>query len=81
MGYGRRRKWKRKGNRKKGLKIWIKLIIFGIMIFFAGVFYITVMGGSVISSPGMIISLIGVILMVVGILSGLTRGYNKMMRE
>jgi hypothetical protein len=64
------------------MKIWIKLIIFGIILFFVGVVYITATGGSIAnSSEGMLISFGGAILVAVGILSGLARGFNRMMRE
>ena len=64
------------------MKIWIKLIIFGIILFFVGVVYITATGGIIAnSSEGMLISFGGAILVAVGILSGLARGFNRMMSE
>jgi len=64
------------------LKIWIKLILAGVILFFVGVVYITAMGGSIAnSSEGMIISFVGGILIAVGILAGLQRGFRRMMRE
>ncbi len=65
------------------MKIWIKVIIAGIIIFFIGVFYITAAGGAMFMAgfPGLIISLIGGVVFVVGVLAGLQRGYRRMMGE
>ncbi len=81
MRHRRRRNYGSRRSSGKSLKIWIKLIIAGIILFFVGVFYITATGGPTIASPGMIISLIGVILVVVGVLSGIARGFNRIMSE
>ncbi|TAK26609.1 MAG: hypothetical protein EPO37_01455 [Nitrosarchaeum sp.] len=63
------------------MKIWLKVVIVGVIIFFAGVFYSASLGGLMKAPQGMIISVIGVILMAVGILTGLTRGFRRMMNE
>ena len=63
------------------MKIWIKVIIVGIIIFFVGVFYTTAMGGLKTGSGGFVIATVGIILVVVGVLSGLTRGFRHMMNE
>jgi len=64
------------------VKIWIKVIIVGIIIFFADVLYITAMGGSIGKAPeGMVIGVIAAILVAVGILTGLKRGFQRMTNE
>jgi len=57
------------------MKIWITLIIFGIILFFVGVVYNTTTG------RGMLMIFGSVVLVAVGILSGLSRGFNRMMTE
>ena len=53
------------------MKIWIKLIIVGITIFFAGVFYAVSQGeGTVLLSDGMKISWIGLFLIFLGVATG-----------
>ena len=64
----------------KVLKIWIKLLIVGVIIFIAGAFIIAVYGLAGWAS-GIVVSTIGGIIFVVGILIGLTRGFNRAMRE
>jgi len=64
------------------LKIWIKLIIVGVVIFFVGVFYITAQGGNIAtSSEGMLISFGGFFLIIIGAVAGIARGIRKMMSE
>jgi hypothetical protein len=64
------------------LKIWIKVILAGIILFFVDVLYITAMGGSIARAPeGMVIGMIAAILVAVGILTGLKRGFQRMMNE
>ena len=50
------------------MKIWINVIIAGIVLFFAGIFYIISTGRGFDSLDGMTISIIGAILMVIGAL-------------
>jgi len=64
------------------MKIWIKLLIAGVVMFFAGVFIIAGFGlNSSGGIGGMVLSTVGGIIFVVGLLAGLTRGFNRMMRE
>ena len=58
------------------------MIIVGVIIFFAGVFYITAQGGNIAAnSEGMLISFGGIFLIGVGIFAGIVRGIRRMMRE
>ena len=64
------------------MKLWIKTIIIGIIIFFIGAFYITAMGGNIAKNPeGMLISLIGGIVVVFGLIFGLRRLGRRMMSD
>ncbi len=64
------------------LKIWVKVIIVGIIVFFVGPVYITAVGGSIASnSEGMLISMGGILLVVVGVAAGVSRGIRRMMSE
>ena len=70
-----------KGKFRRTLKIWIKLIIAGIVLFFAGIVYIIAMGGLRTGSEGMIISYAGIVLTVIGVVAGIIRGFRRMMSE
>jgi len=64
------------------LKIWLKVIIVGVVIFFVGVFYITAQGGNIATnSEGMLISSVGFFLIIIGVVAGIVRGVRRMMRE
>lgn len=64
------------------MKLWLKAIIAGIILFFVGVFYITAMGGNIGKNPeGMLISFIGVIIAAIGVIVGLMRLGRRMMNE
>jgi len=65
------------------LKIWMKVMIAGVIVFFAGSFIIANYGGlnSVNGIYGMGVVVIGGALFVVGLIAGLTRGYRRMMGE
>ena len=65
------------------MKIWLKLIIAGVIIFFGGVVFIMTVGPTLgeVGFYGIVISAVGGILVVVGILIALTRVFNRGMRE
>ena len=64
------------------MKIWIKVIIVGIIIFFGGVFYVTAQVGNIAAnSEGMLISFGGMLLIGVGVFAGIVRGIRRMMGE
>jgi len=66
------------------LKIWLKLIILGIIVFFVGVIFITAVGsagGGQAAFLGIPITFIGGIIFVIGILIALTRGYRRALGE
>ncbi len=64
------------------MKIWLKLIIVGLIIFFGGIFVLSgVIVGTGTGLQYMMIPMVGLILAVVGGLIGLSRGYRRAMRE
>ena len=61
----------------------MKLMIAGVILFFAGSYVIANYGGlnSVNGIYGMVVIMIGAIIFVVGLLAGMQRGFRRMMRE
>jgi len=63
------------------MKIWIKLIIAGIIIFFAGVFYGASQGEGMVLRSGFIPMTIGFVLILLGGSVGIERGVRRMKNE
>jgi len=65
------------------LKIWLKLVIVGVVLFFVGS-YISALGGGLYARDGIygvLVLMGGVVLFIVGIFIGISRVFNRAMRE